>query len=75
MRLSSVVIPKLGNEKGVLMNFIDYSVLVINPSRPVSGKSMFQWFWLANALKRFTSDNLYEGIDSAKYLFISFLPV
>lgn len=57
------------------MNSIDDSVLVVDSPRPIPGEGMLQWFRLANALKRFTSDVLYEGIDSAKNLFISFLPV
>ena len=36
---------------------------------------MFQWFRFADTLKRVAFCLLYEGVDTAKDFFVSFLPI
>jgi len=38
------------------MNFINYSMLVVNASRPIPRKGMFQRFRLSNSFERFSLD-------------------
>jgi len=71
----SVVVAELSNKQGILMNFINHSVLIVNPSRPISRKSMFERLRLSNAFEWLSLDFLEKGIDTFKYLLVRFLPV
>ena len=71
----SVVISQLGNQNCIIRNFINESMLVIDSPGPVAGKSMFQRFRFANTLKRAALNFLNEGVDTAKNLFVRFLPI
>jgi len=37
---------------GYRINFVNDSVFIIDPPRPVTGQGMFKWFWFADAFKR-----------------------
>ncbi len=48
----SIVVPKLGEEQGIPLDFIDDAVLVVYSARPVTRQAMFEGLGLANALER-----------------------
>lgn len=57
------------------MDFINHSVLVVNPSRPISRKGMFERLWLSNAFEWLSFDFFYKGVNAFQYLLVGFLPV
>jgi hypothetical protein len=59
----SVVISKLGDMKRIFGNFIDKTMLVIDPAGPIARKCMFKRFRLPNSLKWISFCFLDEGIN------------
>jgi hypothetical protein len=49
---------------------IDDSVLAVDAARPVSGKGVFQPFWLPCALSRSPHEFLDQGVDSTDDLLV-----
>ncbi len=72
---SSVVISQLGEKKGVLINFVDYSMFIIYSTRPISREGVLERFRLTNTIKRISLDVFDEGVDSIKHFFVCLLPV
>ena len=57
------------------MDLIHDSVLIIDPSGPVAGERMLQWFRLSNAFEGITRNVFYERVDPLKYFLVSLLPI
>lgn len=74
LRNGLVMVSRLRDMDCVFGNLIDKSVFIGNSSRPVTRKSMFQWFWFADALKGILFCLTNKGIDTSENFFISLLP-
>ena len=72
---SSVVISQLGDKKGVLMNFVNYSMFIIYSTRPISGEGVLERLRLTNTIKRIALNVFDEGVYSIKHFFVCLLPV
>ncbi|KXS51878.1 MAG: hypothetical protein AWU57_3737 [Marinobacter sp. T13-3] len=73
--VKSVVIPKQGDEKSVIRDFVDHAVLFVNSAGPVTSEAMFERFRFTDTFERFALGFLDQLVDSIKDFFISFLPV
>ncbi len=49
---NSVIVPKLGEQQGTTLDFIDDTVLVVYAAGPVTRQAMFEGLGFADALKR-----------------------
>lgn len=70
-----VVIAKLSDKDMVFNNFIDKSMFIINASRPIARKAVFQRLWFTDTFKRVALNILNQSIYPFKHGFIGFLPV
>ena len=57
------------------MHFVDYSVFIIDSTRPISREGVLERLGLANTIKRVSPNVFDEGVDSIEYFFVCLLPV
>lgn len=69
------MIAELGNDKGIVLDLVDDAMFIGDASRPVSGKSVFEGFRLADSLVGQALNVTNEGVDPDGDLFIGFLPI
>ena len=69
------MITQLSDINGIGSHLVDDSVLVIDPARPVTRKSMLERLRFSNSFEWFVLDLLDEGVDAAKNLPVRLLPV
>lgn len=69
------MVSELGDQDGVIFDFIDDPVLVADPSGPVSGKIVFQGFGFPEALIFISQDVFDKGVDPVQISFIRVLPI
>ena len=65
----------LGDEKSIVINFVDYAVLIIDPSRPVPREAVPQKLGLAYPLNRCSLYFLNQQINTVQHLSVGPLPV
>lgn len=71
----SVVIPKLCDKKGVFLDLIHDSMLIVDPPGPVAGEGMLQWFRLSDTFEGLSGDIFYERIDPLENFLVGLLPI
>jgi hypothetical protein len=69
------VVPKLRDKKGIILDFIYNSMLIVDPPGPVAGERMLQWLRLSNALEGLSGNIFYECVDPLKNLLVGLLPI
>lgn len=69
------MIPQLGYKDGIFGRTVDYSVLIIDSPRPVTGKSVFKRFRLAGACEGIVHNFMYKPVDAFEHLPVGLLPV
>ena len=69
------MISELGDKQSVIRDFVNDSVFLVDPARPVPGEAVFEGFWFANTFERFSLGLFDQLVDSVKNLFVGFLPV
>ena len=73
--LCLVMITALDDNDRIILNFINQPMLLINSTRPVACKVMFEWFRFANTLKWVTFDGFNQLTDLFDFLFTGSVPV
>lgn len=69
------MISKLGDMNRIIGNFVNETMLVVDPTRPVTRKCVFEWLGFSDPLEWIPHGLFDEGIDATKDFFIRFLPV
>lgn len=52
------------------MHFVDYSMLIIYPTRPIPREGVLERLGLANTIKRVSPNIFDEGVDSIAHFFV-----
>ena len=68
------MVSKLGDMDGVFAYAIDEAVLIVDATRPASGKRVLQGLGLSNALKRAAFCLFNKRVDAFEDFSIGFLP-
>jgi len=71
----SVVVSQLSDENGLLMNFVDNPMLIVDSSRPIPSECMFERFRLTDSFERLPRNILNKSVYSLKQFLVGFLPV
>ena len=64
------MIAALKNDKGIVVDLVDETMLHVDSPGPASGQSVFQWFGIASPGERFAPDFPNHVVDSLQYLFV-----
>lgn len=69
------MVPKLGDKQSIVRDFVDHTVLFVDPLGPIASQTMFKRLRFANAFKRLAFGVFNQLVDSVENFFVGFLPV
>lgn len=69
------MISKLCDKKGIVLDLIYDSMLIVDPPGPVAGECMLQWFRLSNSFEGFPGNIFDECVDPLNKFLVGPLPI
>ena len=69
------MISKLCDKKGIVLDLIYDSMLIVDPPGPVAGECMLQWFRLSNSFEGFPVNIFDVCVDPLNKFLVGPLPI